>query len=133
MFQHQITIRFKECDPLGHVNNVNYFAYFEEARNDIFRIFNPDLNIHDWNLIVASTQCDYIRELTYPQKVTVLTWIGHVGNSSFIVEQAIQNEDGHLAARGKAVLVHFDFKERKSIPLTTDIKEALLIHTESPL
>lgn len=74
MFKHDITIRFNECDSLGHVNNANYFTYFEEARNELFKIFNPSLKIKSWNLMVASTQCDFICETSYAQKVTVYTW-----------------------------------------------------------
>lgn len=133
MFENEIIVRFSECDSLGHVNNSNYFTYFEEARRDLFQIFNPTLSISSWNLIVASTQCDYIREISYAQKVTVYTWISRLGNSSFTIEHAIQDENNHWIARGKAVLACFDFKTRKSVPLTKEMKDSLLKHNEGPL
>lgn len=132
MFKKEITVRFNECDSLGHVNNTNYFIYFEESRKEIFRIFNPDLSISDWNLIVASTQCDYIREIGYAQKITVYSWISRIGTSSFTIDHAISDEANQWVARGKAVLASFDFETRKSIPLTEEIRGILLTHSEEP-
>ncbi|PFO71991.1 thioesterase [Bacillus cereus] len=132
MFKNEITVRFNECDSLGHVNNTNYFIYFEESRRDIFQIFNPNLSINDWNLIVASTQCDYIREVGYAQKIKVYSWISRMGTSSFTIEHAICDDANRWVARGKAVLASFDFETSKSVPLTEEIKERLLIHREGP-
>ena len=126
MFTHEIVVRFGECDPLGHVNNANYFTYQEEARTEVFRLFNPDLKMREWNLIVASTRCDFL------QKITVHTWIGRLGNSSFEVEHAIQNEQGQWVARGKATLLGFDFATKTAVPLTEEIRAKLLQHSDAP-
>ncbi|RFB42512.1 thioesterase family protein [Bacillus sp. dmp10] len=132
MFKHDITVRFNECDSLGHVNNANYFTYFEEARNELFKIFNPSLKVKSWNLMVASTQCDFIYETAYPQKVTVYTWISQIGNTSFQVEHVIQDEHQNWIARGKVNLVHFNFQLKKSIPLPKEIRGLLSEHTVAP-
>jgi acyl-CoA thioester hydrolase len=132
VFKNEITVRFSECDSLGHVNNSNYFIYFEESRKELFQIFNPNLSINTWNLIVASTQCDFIREISYAQKVYVYTWISRTGTSSFIIEHAIQDENKNWIARGRAILASFDFTEKKSVPLTSAIIERLLEHKEGP-
>ncbi|MBJ7939037.1 acyl-CoA thioesterase [Bacillus cereus] len=132
MFKHDIIVRFNECDSLGHVNNSNYFTYFEEARNDLFKIFNPSLKIDSWNLIVASTQCDFIREVVYGQKLVISTWISKIGNASFQVEHVIQDENQNWIARGKVILVHFNFQSQKSIPLSQEIRNVLSEHTEAP-
>ncbi|MGE8205973.1 acyl-CoA thioesterase [Heyndrickxia sp. NPDC080065] len=133
MFNTEMIVRFKECDSLGHVNNATYLTYFEEARSEIFQIFNPNLSISSWNLIVASTQCDYIREMVYAQNFTVYTWISRIGQSSFDVEHAIKDEHQNWVARGKVVLAGFDFKHRKTVPLTKEIQNRLLKHNEGPL
>ncbi|HEK9098935.1 acyl-CoA thioesterase [Bacillus pfraonensis] len=132
MFKQDIIVRFSECDSLGHVNNANYFTYFEEARNELFKIFNPSLEIESWNLIVASTQCDFIREAAYAQKITVYTWISEIGNASFQVEHVIQDKNQNWIARGKVILVHFNFQSQKSIPLPKEIRRVLSKHNEAP-
>ena len=30
--RHQLTVRYYECDPLGHVNHSVYVSYFEMGR-----------------------------------------------------------------------------------------------------
>ncbi len=132
MFKQEITVRFNDCDPMGHVNNAVYYTYFEEARTDIFQLFNPDLNLRTWNLIVASTQCDYLHEALYAEKLTVWTWIGHIGRSSFDCEHAIQNAEGKWLARGKGTLLGYNFETKLSVPLTDELRAELLIHNEPP-
>lgn len=132
MFQFDTVVRFNECDALGHVNNTVYFIYFEEARSDIFRIFNPELDTNNWNLIVASTSCNFLSQVNYAEKLTVYTWIGRLGNSSFDVEHAIQNEHGVWVARGKATLLGFDFKQNKAVPLSENTRLELTKHSVEP-
>ena len=35
-FWYPVQIRFRDLDPLAHVNNTIYFTYFEEARSYYF-------------------------------------------------------------------------------------------------
>ncbi|MFA1737899.1 acyl-CoA thioesterase [Lysinibacillus fusiformis] len=130
MFETNLKVRFNDCDSLGHVNNSVYFTYFEEARKELFHIFNHNLNIKSWNLIVASTNCDFLQEIGYAQKITIYTWISRIGKSSLEVEHTIEDENRNCVAQGKVVLVFFDFDKRKSIPLTSEIREQLLKHTK---
>ncbi|WEG14293.1 thioesterase family protein [Pullulanibacillus sp. KACC 23026] len=131
MFSYDLTVRFSDCDPMGHVNNAVYYSFFEEARADVFKLFNPNLTIHTWNVIVASTRCDYLQEAVYAQELTVLTWIGKIGRSSFEVEHAIHDKKGNWIARGEGTLLGYDFETKKSIPLT-DEKRALLTEHQFP-
>lgn len=132
MFTLNLIVRFNDCDPMGHVNNAVYFTYFEEARAELFQLFNPNLNTRQWNLIVAGARCDYIKEALYSETLTIFTWVGKIGNSSFDVEHAIQNEKGEWVARGKGTLLGYDFISKKAVPLTEEIKEHLKVHSEAP-
>ncbi|WP_413376075.1 acyl-CoA thioesterase [Alkalihalobacillus sp. 1P02AB] len=132
MFKTDIIVRFNDCDSLGHVNNATYFTYFEEGRTGLFQIFNPTLEISSWNLILASTKCDYLHEVVYGQQLTVYTWVSRLGNSSFDVEHAIQDEDKNWVARGKAILACYNFDNKKATPLTNEIREKLLNYQTAP-
>ncbi len=132
MFYTNLQVRFSDCDGLGHMNHAAYFHLMEEARRDVFALFNPSLGIDAWNLIVGSARCDYIEQIDHRETVRVVSWIGHVGNSSFAVEHAVQNRMGQWAARGQAVLIHFDYGRGSALPLPSDIKRILLAHGEGP-
>ena len=132
MFVNTVTVRFGDCDGLGHVNNAMYYTYMEEARTEIFRIFNPSLKLGNWNLIVASTRCDYIHQVGYAETLTIYTWIGRLGNSSFSVEHALRNERGEWVARGQAVMIGYDYLAEKAATLSEEIQGILNKHRDAP-
>ena len=37
MIRHRLQVRFRDCDPLGHVNNAVYLTYLEQARFNLWR------------------------------------------------------------------------------------------------
>lgn len=132
MFSTEILVRFNDCDALGHVNNGTYFTYMEEARTPIFAICNPHLDAHAWNLIVASTRCDFLKQVHFGEHLTVLTWVGRIGNSSFVVEHALQNAHGEWVARGQAVLLYYDYAAQRPAALPNDVRASLTQHLQGP-
>ncbi|MCA1010247.1 acyl-CoA thioesterase [Halobacillus halophilus] len=124
MHEHEITVRFCETDLLGHVNNNNFFVYMEDSRIRFFE----DLGLvgDDWNFILASIKCDFLKQVYFNQTLTIKTSVTKIGNSSFHLEQDLyEKESGEVTARGYSVIVQFDFKNHKSSPLTEEMKAKL--------
>lgn len=127
MYLFDITPRFGDIDGLRHVNNTVIPGWFEQARNPIYRIFNPDFAFESWNLILARYEIDFVRPLGINGDVTVRTWVSRVGTTSFEVRQeALQG--GALSTRGKTVLVHYDFNTGRPVPIPPAIRERLREH-----
>lgn len=129
MFTEKVTPRFGDADGLRHINNTALVEWFEVGRNPIFRMFTPDLDLsyEKWKLILVRTEFDYIGQMYYGIDVEIRSYITHIGNSSFTIgHEAWQN--GELKAKGKAVLVHFDFLNQKSVPIPEPIKSQLHEH-----
>ncbi|PZP51998.1 MAG: thioesterase [Pseudopedobacter saltans] len=121
MFSEIITPRFGDTDACGHINNAVLPVWFEHARNPVLRIMNPSMDYKTWNTIVAHIEVDFVSQLHLDKEVEIKTYISKIGNSSFeIYNEAWQN--GVLGAKGKAVLIHYDFTQQKSVPLPEDIK-----------
>jgi acyl-CoA thioester hydrolase len=127
MYEMDVTPRFGDVDGLRHVNNTVIPGWFEQARNQIYRIFNPAFEFDTWNLILARYQIDFLRPLTISQDVRVRTWVSRVGTSSFEVSQEAWQGD-LLCTRGATVLVHYDFRENRSRPIPDGIREELQRH-----
>jgi acyl-CoA thioester hydrolase len=124
LLEMDISPRFNETDGLGHINNTVIPVWFEAAREPVFAIFNPELDLNKWNLIVAGFNVAFTSPTQYGQTVKIKTWISRIGNSSFEVAQ--QSWQGNrLTAEGKTTLVHFDYANDKSQPIPTDIKQLL--------
>lgn len=127
MFISSFSPRFYETDAFGHVNNTVVTGWFETAREPIFRIFTPEMDIKALSMILARVEVDYVAQIYYGQEVTVHTGIEKIGNSSFVVwHEAYQNQQ--LVARGKAVQVHFDFASQKSLTLPDNLRQQLAAH-----
>jgi acyl-CoA thioester hydrolase len=127
MFSMNVVPRFYETDALGHINNTVISGWFESAREPVFRIFNPGLNLGKWNLILARVEIDYVAQTHYGKPVEVLTWIEKIGNASFVVTQEAWQERV-CVARGKAVQVYFNYVTQQSEPLPVEFRSVLERH-----
>lgn len=127
MFKMTLSPRFAETDALGHLGNTVLPIWFEDAREPIFKLFNPDLDVKAWSLILARIEVDFIRQIYYGTDVVIRTYVTEVGNSSFSVLQEAWQK-GELAARGSATLVHFDYRSQKSAPIFDHVREKLIAH-----
>lgn len=130
MYVVNFTPSFTDTDALGHINNTRLPVWFESARNDIFRLFTPDLDPKKWRLILARIAVDYVGELFYERQVEIRTYISRIGSSSFTVTQEAW-QDGKLGAKGEAVLVHYDFASKTSVPLAGQIRADLEQHLQA--
>lgn len=115
-----ITVRTRDIDAWGHVNNAVYFTYLEMARLDYFRevlLHNQTLRrLSSIGIILAEVSCQFKQPIFFGQPVLVGTRVVEIGNSSFHVEHRIE-ADGQLAALGKAVSVHYDYETGMSVPV----------------
>ena len=127
MWSKIVTPSFGDIDGLRHVNNCMLPVWFELAREPVFRLFHPDLSYDRWQLIMARISVDFLAQMRLGADVEIRTSVRKIGRSSLTVHQeAWQN--GEMAARGEAVIVHYDFAGRKSLPIPEDVREKLLEH-----
>jgi acyl-CoA thioester hydrolase len=117
----EFPVAWGEMDALAHVNNVMYFRYFETARIAYFR--EMGMSFEPAGPILASTSCDFVAPLTYPDTIRVDTWLIRVGRSSFTMAYEVHSlGHGRLAARGTGVLVWYDYSTGRSAPLPEDLR-----------
>lgn len=129
MFTRTIEPAFYDTDALGHINNTRLPAWFELARNDLFRLFTPDLDPGRWRLIMARMEIDYRAELYYGDDIEIRTYLTRLGTSSFTVTQEAW-QSGRLANLGHTVLVHYDHQAKGAVPLEGALREALAAHLQ---
>lgn len=121
-----IRTRFCESDAFGHINNVSFFIYLEQARVDFFVDTHILEKAEDWFFVVASLHCDYLKQASINQNLKVKTRVSHIGRTSVKLNHEIldvKNED--VIAKGEVVLVSFDFISQCSKPLSEQIVEIL--------
>ena len=120
-------VRFSDVDVYGHVNNVKYFEYYQEARIDFLRVMREPDQPH-LATVVARIDVDYRRPLLFrPEPYVVATRVSRVGTSSYALDSEIRDAaaDGTVLSRATAVLVAYDLSEQRSRPLTAREREFL--------
>jgi acyl-CoA thioester hydrolase len=128
VFAHKVDVRFRDCDPLGHVNNAVYFTYLEQARFAHWRSlwnFGPDQAPELPGVILARAEMDYRAQVTYGQVLEVRIGIAALGRTSFTYEYEVVDDTGRLVATARTVLVMFDYKAGKPVAIPDAIRSLL--------
>lgn len=123
-----VHVRFSDVDVYGHVNNVKYFEYFQEARILMTaRLWKgmPDGSAPP-SVVVAQTDVDYkVPILFRPEPYDAWSWISHVGNRSLVVDSEICDGDTVLS-RARVAMVFFDVASGASTEPPPAYRERLL-------
>ncbi len=103
-----LRVRFRDLDPMGHVNNAVYATYFEIGRAAFFHeVFGVE-DVTGFDFILAGLEINYRRPIRMADEVALGLRVGAVGRTSFVFEYALE-ANGLLAAEGKTVQVSFDY------------------------
>ena len=119
-----ITVRFRDIDAMGHVNNAVFFTYLETARVEYIRnvvLQTRSRDLSEAGVILAEISCRFKAPIFYGQKVKVGTRVAEMRNSSILIDQHIE-ADGQLAAAAKAVVVHYDYQTGKSLRIPDEMR-----------
>ena len=122
-----VTLRWKDNDVYGHVNNVDYYSFFDTAIN-MFLVLEGGLDVHCGQSIglCAESTCNYHAPLTYPGAVEVGVRVEHLGSSSVRYGVAVfAQEVEEPAATGTFVHVFVDRETRRPTPIGGRLREAL--------
>jgi len=127
MFSYLVMPGFSDTDALGHINNTRLPVWFENARNPIFKLFTPNLDLKRWPLILARITVDFKEQMFLDHQVEIRSYISKIGNTSFTTCQEAW-QDGICTAKGEATMVHFDYQLEKSVIIPDDIRGILEQH-----
>jgi acyl-CoA thioester hydrolase len=123
-FTVSVPVRFRDLDPMGHVNNAVYATYLEHARARYFRdVIGESLPTADTVLVHLSI--DYRAPIDLDdESVTVALWIPRLGESSIPMEYEVRAGD-RVAATAETVQVAFDRDAAESKPIPPAWRDAI--------
>ena len=128
-FFYPIEIRYGDLDAQGHVNNAKYLTFFEQARLQYLMhlgLFARNQSFMDLGAIVADVHIAFLAPVHYGDQVKVGVRTEKLGNKSMTVEQNIVKiAGGEELAKGEIVLVAFNYREQKTIPVPDDWREKI--------
>jgi acyl-CoA thioester hydrolase len=124
-------VRFSDVDVYGHVNNVKYFEYYQEARLAFVTSLGRDPEEPSLGIVPARIDVDYKRPILFrSDPYLVESWVTRVGSSSFDLSAEIRDGD-QVLSRAAAVLVSYDLGSRRSRALTGKERDRLDAVAES--
>ncbi|MFC7071210.1 acyl-CoA thioesterase [Halobaculum lipolyticum] len=123
-FETTVPVRYRDLDPMGHVNNAVYATYFEEVRTAFFRE-EVGLDLADSRAVLASLDVDFRAPIEGTGDVRAVLDVAAVGTSSVTFAYELY-ADGRLAAEGETVQVAV--ADGEPTPLPEDVRDAAERH-----
>ncbi len=127
-------MRWADMDLLGHVNNVTYLDYLQEARVDMFATHAGFTGVADLaeGVVVARHEVEFVSPLVFHRApVTVDVWVTEVRAAQFTLAYEVYDpapEAGggrRVYVRASSVLVPYVFAGEHPRRLTTREREVL--------
>lgn len=124
-----VKVRFNDCDPLGHLNNVKYLDYMFNAREDHVETFygftyEEYTKKTGCTWIAVQNEIAYLREVRYNTQVLISSKTIDVGERTTKVEILMKSVDEKtIHAVLWVTVIYFNVKTRRSETHPQDIIE----------
>ena len=124
-----VTIRFSDCDPLGHLNNAVYFTMLEEARFAWFQAVFGEGGFRKHPIILGEAACTFRAAATPYETIEIGIRVARIGRASFDHQYRIESvKDRRLIAEAKTTGVGFDYDKNSSRELGAEFRAAVEKH-----
>lgn len=125
-------LRFADVDANGHINNVAFLVFFENARVSYISRQIPSLQRHGLGVVLAHLDIDYRAQLFYPGQVEASARLLEIRRSSLTIAQALFDPTGKCVAAGHAIVVAFDRAANRSQTIPADMRAELQRLMQAP-
>lgn len=119
---HQVQMRWRDLDGLGHVNHTVVLTYLEEGRD----AWLAEHGIRREEYVVGRCSVNFRREIDPAWKVvTVQCDVRELGRSSLVTSERILDDSGDVVVEAEFGLVLWDPEQRGSRPISDEERESL--------
>lgn len=125
----EFPVAWGEMDAFGHVNNVYFFRYFENARI----AYSAHVRLHEYKEktgigpILASTSCRYRHPLTYPDMLSVGAKTTSIEEDRFAMKYVVvSRRHEKIAAEGEAVVVMYDYRQGRKAAVPEELIQRIV-------
>lgn len=132
-----VPLRWGDMDAYGHVNNVTYLQYLEEARIGAFTQWFGDSDPVASGCVVARSEIEYLRPLEHrAEPLRIELWVSDIKGASFDVDYVLRDPDGVGAvvyAKATSTLVMYDLPTGTPRRITPGQRAALAAQSGEPV
>ncbi len=128
-------MRWADLDQLGHVNNVVYVDYLQEARVDMLRAHGRGPEALAEGIVVVRHEVTYLKPLTFDfRPVSIECWVTDIKAATFTMAYEIFHDtadgDRSVYLRATTVLTPFVFEQERPRRITAQERAVLEEHLE---
>lgn len=122
-------VRFSDCDPIGHLNNVKYLEYMLNAREDHVEsgygfTYEEYTKRTGCTWVTIQNEIAYLKEVRYNAKVMITSKTIELGDRLSKVEILMKSEDGKtIHSVLWLTVIYFNMKTRSSESHPEETKE----------
>jgi acyl-CoA thioester hydrolase len=123
----RVPTRWNDNDVYGHVNNVEYYAFFDTVINEwLIREGGLDIDRGAVIGLCAESHCAFHAPFAFPEVVVAGLRVAHLGRSSVRYELGLYSE-GAAEASGEGWFVHVfvDRETRRPAEIPAGVRDAL--------
>ena len=114
-FEHQLDVRWRDTDALGHVNHAVFLTYLEVARDAFFDEVLGSGPLY----VLARIEIDFLAEIPQADRlVRARIAVERLGRTSLTTLETIRRETGEIAAEARVVTVRWDGERRVPTPFS---------------
>lgn len=111
----EVPVRFRDIDPMDHVNNALYVTYVEQARAEYYEDV-IGLTLGEADTVLAHLEVDYVEPIELGDVVEVAMRTKELGESSIPMTYELR-VDGDVVATAETVQVAFDRESGEPVPV----------------
>jgi acyl-CoA thioester hydrolase len=126
IYTHKIT--WGEMDAFSHVNNTEYFRFFEHARMQHFETIGmlEHMQQHNQGPILGETRCRFKVPIAYPDIIHIGVRVENLNDDRFTHVYTIVSENHNaIAAEGDGKLIYYDYNINQKCSLPEQLKKLL--------
>ena len=115
VFEHRVSLRWRDVDALGHVNHAVFLTYLEEGRD----AFYVQALGRDPHYVVVRVEIDLRAEVRLAdRRLRVRIEVDRLGTTSLTTRETVRTPAGVIAAEARVVTVLWDTSARKPLAFT---------------
>lgn len=129
VFEHQVSLRWRDAGALGDVNHAVFLTCLEEGRD----AFYVQALGRDPHYAVARAEIDWRAEVRYAgRQLRVRIEVARAGTASLTTRETVITPAGSTAAEARVVTVLWDADARKPMACTVEEHARLALHCPRP-
>lgn len=121
---YEMKVKEEDLDAIGHVNNVRFAAYLEDARGEWYKragLSYEDMSVRKVATVILKMEILFLKEARLGDTLKFMTIPKKLGNKSFVLQQYIYNQSDEHITEALITSVMFDLLSRKSIAVVEEI------------